>query len=225
MHIKLILLSFSVLFFSCKKKGCTDPSAINYDSSAQIDNGSCVPKTAGSWMFELDINGIVHKAEGIMDYPYDYIYPGSAPVSNGCQSHSLNSEWIVTLGISDKSAVSYISGDNGYLTVTIENPTVGICNAKIGGSYIDFGQPLLTLNEFTFNPDTLLTTVPGNYIPINITNLGSSMDLSPSPIYGSPLIGSISTTIYLCSGFLSGYGYVFDIPVNIELEFQAQRLS
>ena len=27
---------------SCKKKGCTDPTAINYDSEAEKDDGSCV---------------------------------------------------------------------------------------------------------------------------------------------------------------------------------------
>ncbi len=30
-----------LLLFSCKKKGCTDSNAINYNSSAQINNGSC----------------------------------------------------------------------------------------------------------------------------------------------------------------------------------------
>jgi uncharacterized protein (TIGR02145 family) len=28
-------------FTSCKKKGCTDPTATNYDASAEVDDGSC----------------------------------------------------------------------------------------------------------------------------------------------------------------------------------------
>ena len=46
MKTKLTLLSaLAVLVMlglpSCKKKGCTDPSALNYDSKAKKDDGSC----------------------------------------------------------------------------------------------------------------------------------------------------------------------------------------
>jgi hypothetical protein len=38
----IILIFFTTLAFSsCKKKGCTDINAINYDSSAKINNGLC----------------------------------------------------------------------------------------------------------------------------------------------------------------------------------------
>lgn len=39
--IILIILS-SMLLSSCRKKGCTDPTAINYDSNAKVDDGSCI---------------------------------------------------------------------------------------------------------------------------------------------------------------------------------------
>jgi hypothetical protein len=39
----LVLCIFcSVALGNCGKKGCTDPTAINYDSSAKKDNGSCI---------------------------------------------------------------------------------------------------------------------------------------------------------------------------------------
>ena len=40
---KQILMSLLVLplIFSCKKQGCTDPTAINYSESAEQDNGTC----------------------------------------------------------------------------------------------------------------------------------------------------------------------------------------
>src|SRR5690554_2081848 len=40
---KLIIASFSVfMLMACNRDGCTDQSAINYDSKAKNDDGSCV---------------------------------------------------------------------------------------------------------------------------------------------------------------------------------------
>ena len=39
-ELLLIIFSFSLLI-SCKKEGCTDPIAINYNSEVDINNGSC----------------------------------------------------------------------------------------------------------------------------------------------------------------------------------------
>jgi hypothetical protein len=42
--MRLLVLSLfllSALFYSCKKKGCTDENAINYSSEAKKDDGSC----------------------------------------------------------------------------------------------------------------------------------------------------------------------------------------
>jgi len=38
----LLILAFSIGFQSCKKKGCTDELAANYDADAKKDDGSCV---------------------------------------------------------------------------------------------------------------------------------------------------------------------------------------
>ena len=37
----LLILSFSLLLLACKKEGCTDTNAINYNPEADINNGSC----------------------------------------------------------------------------------------------------------------------------------------------------------------------------------------
>lgn len=38
----LLLIIFSTCFISCKKKGCTDPLATNYDPEAKKDNETCI---------------------------------------------------------------------------------------------------------------------------------------------------------------------------------------
>ncbi len=39
--LNLFIATFLFSFYSCKKKGCTDPSAQNYNQSAQLNDGSC----------------------------------------------------------------------------------------------------------------------------------------------------------------------------------------
>ncbi len=40
--LKIFLPTTLLLFSGCSKKGCKDPNAINYDSSAKKDNNSCL---------------------------------------------------------------------------------------------------------------------------------------------------------------------------------------
>ncbi|UKN01970.1 hypothetical protein K6119_00380 [Paracrocinitomix mangrovi] len=38
----LAILSISLLMISCKKEGCTDTTALNYNAEADVDDGTCV---------------------------------------------------------------------------------------------------------------------------------------------------------------------------------------
>lgn len=52
MNKRLFVLALSaallISFSSCKKKGCTDPTATNYDASAKVDDGSCTYPDSGT---------------------------------------------------------------------------------------------------------------------------------------------------------------------------------
>ncbi len=58
-HISLLFFSVILAFSSCRKKGCTDPTSLAYDSQAKKDNGTCTYplnvkkalffKTTGTW--------------------------------------------------------------------------------------------------------------------------------------------------------------------------------
>lgn len=48
MKFKLISVLALVTLFSCKKPGCMDPTAINYNAEAEVENNSCVYDNADS---------------------------------------------------------------------------------------------------------------------------------------------------------------------------------
>ena len=40
--VVLLAASLTVGTVSCKKKGCTDPTAVNYNADATVDDGTCI---------------------------------------------------------------------------------------------------------------------------------------------------------------------------------------
>jgi hypothetical protein len=82
MKMKKILLTLSLvlpLTMSCTKKGCTDPLAINYNESAQKDDGNCEYEEASTNIIK---SGFINSDE---TWTSDNIYElrGKVVVSNG----------------------------------------------------------------------------------------------------------------------------------------------
>lgn len=80
MRINLILSIIALLLVgtACKKKGCTDPAAENYNSSAKKDDGSCTyaPTYSTQFDFTHEINGADFLFDTIL-----YPHPAGQPYS------------------------------------------------------------------------------------------------------------------------------------------------
>lgn len=51
----IVVLGMALLFVSCRKHGCTDPTALNYSSVAKKDDGSCINDIQEVFMEEFSI--------------------------------------------------------------------------------------------------------------------------------------------------------------------------
>ena len=113
MKYLLCVLSILVLFTSCKKEekeGCTNPSAVNYDSNANLDNGSCEfpPEIEigqfyqGGIVFYLDGSG-----GGLIAASEDQITDNSAEW--GCYNQEITGAFGNSIGTGKQNTVDILS--------------------------------------------------------------------------------------------------------------------
>lgn len=173
---------------------------------------------ASTWKIKATINGVTHRAEG---NNWDPLLAGS---SNSCYA-LISNEWIISARIVDKSAASYISGDNGTLQFQLTNPSLGVnslSNCVVYGSWL---TDVLDFSGYGYSLTLNGAMVPnsngglGPKLPINLTSLGSAGNGQYAN--SQPVKGNYTGTIYVQSSLGTASG--FDTPVNLDIEFEAIR--
>lgn len=126
--MKNLLLVFVLLttIMGCQKEpvkifGCTDPSATNYNSSANTDNGTCSYSGRVTFWYNSNGTNATVYVGGYVAYVTQY-YPTYDPScgSSGCANFTLPP------GTYSYSASSTWSSWSGYVTIT-KNGCAMIC--------------------------------------------------------------------------------------------------
>ena len=131
--MKKLLLFGALAFLSCKKEGCTDPLAINYNSEANKENGTCLYRTTCiidkvkfyDWEPLTNISGIVYKGDTISA---SYVSTESIVIDVGWGGPTVWNELIYNLDnpttvsrgqLAD--SITILSDNNYFETIHLEN--------------------------------------------------------------------------------------------------------
>ena len=231
-----ILLIFSICLASCKKED---------DDNNSSNSSSISSSGTGDFMISITVDGITHKAEGII--PSD-LQSTLSMYGNHCVKSANNT---VIAGLADKSEASYVSGEVFSLYINFPNLSDGNSVGILSGmhisssvsmygsnlSNINFPNGIILAHGLSQTIDTISSTalVGKAEMNFNITHLGTpgsagGTDPNNYYIFGDPLRGSFSGTMYGCDGTTIPYtgpsishGRLYNIPVPIEIEFIAAR--
>lgn len=134
-HIVFVCLIGLSLISCVEKKGCTDTTANNYDSSAEIDDGSCSYPSLedninGVWKFLLkDERNLTDTSDGgfsVTSIPLDSVsgeiifnFDGSGTIETGDSTNTENFEWAL-----DQDTVTISSWEDAPRNFTVEENSV-----------------------------------------------------------------------------------------------------
>lgn len=126
----LVFSSFTLLLVACKKEGCMDHEAINYDPKAKKDNGSCnyvasivfwqdqenadQKVSAGHTIYNFYINGQLKGSTSTSIYDIDGISPdcGDPALLNVDLDLGHNYTDVISLSITNQNGVQLYLNDS-----------------------------------------------------------------------------------------------------------------
>lgn len=112
----LALAASSLLLNSCKKEGCTDPTALNFNEKAKKDNGSCnYPATTGSVTIKLEHTW----ADSGLDFELGTEY--THPTTNDALTFTTLKYYISNVKLK-KDDGTWWTQPNSYYLVNLANP-------------------------------------------------------------------------------------------------------
>jgi hypothetical protein len=119
----LVFMISVVLLGSCRKKGCTDPYAVNYDYDATEADGSCIligDTYQGGIVFYVDGNG-----GGLIAAPTDQ---ATTAVIWGCSGTIITGADGTTIGTGNQNTIDIVTDctfDSGYAAQICYNLNLG----------------------------------------------------------------------------------------------------
>jgi hypothetical protein len=150
MNSKIVLVSFitmMLIFSACRKKGCMDSTAINYDVKAKKDDGSCVfpeiPKLIVKFKFDSTQVRLGNLGQ-----------PVSVPAGNAAQSpvfHKISAHYV------ELAPTMYTQLGSGEIIYHGPETSVG------GATAVDFNQAIVVGEGETFLSIPLKDITPGTY--------------------------------------------------------------
>ena len=222
----ILLLTFTSLLFSCS-------SDSNSSSSNNGNNNGNSFTNSMDYEFTITINGVVHKVKGntTNGIPYGTVNAGVNYINNQCIIMDNSGQKYLSLQINDVTAPNYISGQNMLCILNTNNLLLGNTVFSVGFSGTYFSSLFASLGSN--NGDWQTVNGPQNYnskkLPINITDLGTGTllgQIPPLPYYnfGQTLKGNYSGTIYLGRNISTSPYLIYDIPVQLSIDFKALRM-
>lgn len=186
------LLFVSLAFVSCKKKGCTDPTATNYSSDAEKDDGSC------------DFS----QAPGTTANPIDGTPRTSFNIDGNTVSHISNMDiWSSTSSNKETDGNLTNAVWGSFLFNDAENYSL----ISIHKGVHNYPTGILSNDDFS---DYF---TPGTYTYADLSEEGVSIDIGfPGGIYYSSKNGSqVGSTFEIVSIKKIQVGYEMQVKVHI----------
>jgi hypothetical protein len=172
-----ILLALASVAFSCKKEGCTDPVATNYNADAKKDDGSCIyPEPRLVFVFEFDSTQARLNNFGLpAGLPFGHA--GQNPKMNKMSAHYL-----------ELAPSAFTALGSGAVVFHAAETTAG------GETAIDFSAANAVGNNEEFYSIPLKDVAAGEYEYLRVSLAYQNYDIKfhLDSVYNVPGVGNVS---------------------------------